>query len=314
MLKISRDFVTGDHSPDNKPVAFCESGDTVEFDCRNCYDDRLRADGSVDHEELTIDNPATGPLYVNGAEPGDVLKVEILKIKLNGKGYMRQSVVGGAFYQRPGVKERVVREFDVSGDTVKFNDKLEFPIDTMIGVIGTAPVPGSLPGVWPNETPGKWSTELPGDHGGNMDCNKIVEGSTLYLPVNVPGALLSMGDMHALMGDGESMICGLESAGKATVRVSVVKGWHLPTPCLLHKGGKRFSTIQSDPDLMASAKKAANHMLDFLLEYTDLGEYDGGKLLSIKGDLEICHIINDLLTVRMEIDTYILDQYGIQLP
>ena len=248
------------------------------------------------------------------AEPGDVLKVEILQIQLNGKGYMRQSLVGGAFYQRPGVKERVVREFDVSGDTVKFNDKLEFPIDTMIGVIGTAPVPGSLPGVWPNETPGRWSTELPGDHGGNMDCNKIVEGSTLYLPVNVPGALLSMGDMHALMGDGEVMICGLESAGKATVRVSVVKGWQLPTPCLLHKGGKRFSTIQSDPDLMASAKKACNAMLDFLLRYTDLGEYDGGKLLSLKGDLAICHIINDLLTVRMEIDTYILDQYGIKLP
>ena len=98
------------------------------------------------------------------------------------------------------------------------------------------------------------------------------------------------------------------------MRVSVVKGWQLPTPCLIHKGGKRFSTIQSDPDLMASAKKACNAMLDFLLHYTDLGEYDGGKLLSLKGDLAICHIINDLLTVRMEIDTYILDQYGIKLP
>lgn len=302
MIKISRDFVTGTHGELHKPAAYCESGEVIEFECRNCYDDRLAADGSVFEPEHAIDNPATGPLYVNGAEPGDVLKVEILDIKLKGKGYMRQSLVGGAFCHRPGVKEKVVREFDVSGETVKFNDKLEFPIDTMIGVIGTAPAGEA------------WSTELPGDHGGNMDCNKIVAGSTLYLPVNVPGALLSIGDMHALMGDGEVMICGLESAGFATVRVSVVKGWNLPTPCLLHKGGKRFSTIQSHPDLMEASKKACNCMLDFLLEYTDLDEYDGGKLLSLKGDLAICHIINDLLTVRIEIDTYILDQYDVKLP
>lgn len=302
MLKISRDFVTGDHGPANEPAAYCESGETIEFECRNCYDDRLAADGSVFEPEKAIANPATGPLFVKGAEPGDVLKVEILDIKLKGKGYMRQSLVGGAFCDRPGVKERVVREFDVSGAAVKFNDKLEFPIDTMIGVIGTAPEEEAV------------TTENPGDHGGNMDCNKIVVGSTLYLPVNVPGALLSMGDMHALMGDGEVMICGLESAGFATVKVTVVKNWHLPTPCLLHRGGKRFSTIQSHPDLMAAAKKACNSMLDFLLEYTDLDEYDGGKLLSLKGDLAICHIINELLTVRMEIDTYILDQYDIKLP
>ena len=140
MLKISREFVTGDHSPDNEPAAFCESGEIVEFECRNCYDDRLHADGSVDDEETAIDNPATGPLYVNGAEPGDVLKVEILDIRLDGKGYMRQSLVGGAFCHRPGVKERVVREFDVSGDMLRFNDKLSFPIDTMIGEIGRAHV------------------------------------------------------------------------------------------------------------------------------------------------------------------------------
>lgn len=302
MIRISRDFVTGDHSPDNMPAAFCESGDTVEFDCRNCYDDRLRADGFVFEPEKAIDNPATGPLFVRGAEPGDLLKVEILSIRLNGKGYMRQSTSGGAFCMRPGVKERVVREFDVSGDTVKFNDKLEFPIDTMIGVIGTAPAEGSR------------STELPGDHGGNMDCKKIVEGSVLYLPVNVEGALLSIGDMHALMGDGEVMICGLESAGKAVVRVTAVKDRQLPVPCLLHRGGERFSTIQSDPDLMAAAKKASNRMLDFLLACTDMDEYDAGKLLSIKGDLAICHIINDLLTVRMEIDTCILGSYGVRLP
>lgn len=299
-LTISNAYVNGDLSPENKPVASCRDGETVVFDCRNCYDDRLMADGTVIEPEKSIANPATGPLFVEGAMPGDVLKVEILDIRLKGKGYMRQSLVCGAFKER--YTERRVKEYDVSGDCVQFNETLSFPIRTMIGVIGTAPAEGHQ------------STEVPGDCGGNMDCKEIVVGSTLYLPVNVEGALLSMGDMHALMGDGESLVCGLESAGWATVRVSVVKGWKLPTPCLVHEGGKRFSTIQSDPDLYMSAKKAANCMLDFLTEYTTLDDYDGGRLLSLKGDLVICHIINDLLTVRMEIDTAILDAYGVKLP
>lgn len=303
MLKITREFVTDTHSPYNKPAAHCESGDTVWFETRNCYDDRLSADGSVFEEENALDNPATGPLFVNGAQKGDVLKIEILDIKLKGKGYMRQSTVGGAFFER--VTERVVREFDVSGTDVKFNDKLTFPINTMIGVIGTAPENEAI------------STEIPSDHGGNMDCTRIVKGATLYLPVNVKGALLSIGDMHALMGDGEVMICGLEAAGEATVRVSVVKGHKLPTPCLVTPEGekpKRFVTIQSAEDLMAASKKSCNKMLDFLIDNTDLGEYDGGKLLSLKGDLIICHIINELLTVRMEIDMSILNAYDVVLP
>ena len=300
LLTISNKTVTGALSPNDKPVAFCESGEKVVFDCRNCYDDRLMADGTVIEPEKSIANPATGPLFVNGAKPGDILKVEIMDIQLKGKGYMRQSIVCGAFKER--YTERRVKEYDVSGVNVQFNDKLSLPIRTMIGVIGTAP------------REGEQSTEVPGDCGGNMDCKEIVTGSILYLPVNVEGALLSMGDLHALMGDGESLVCGLESAGWVTVRVSVVKDWKLPTPCLIHQGGKRFSTIQSDPDLYASAKKAANCMLDFLMDYTTMDEYDGGRLLSLQGDLAICHIINDLLTVRMEIDMSILDAYGVKLP
>lgn len=303
MIKITREFVTDTHSPDNKPAAYCESGDTVCFETRNCYDDRLAADGSVFEEENALENPSTGPLFINGAKKGDILKVEILDIKLKGKGYMRQSVVGGAFFER--VTERVVREFDVSGTDVKFNDKLTFPLNTMIGVIGTAPENEAI------------STEIPHDHGGNMDCTRIIKGATLYLPVNVEGALLSIGDMHALMGDGEVMICGLEAAGEATVRVNVIKDCKLPTPCLVtpvEDKIRRFVTIQSAEDLMTASKKSCNKMLDFLIDNTDLGEYDGGKLLSLKGDLVICHIINDLLTVRMEIDKSILDAYDIVLP
>lgn len=304
MIKISRDYVTGTHSPTDAPVAHCQSGDVVWFETRNCYDDRLAADGSEFEPENAIANPATGPLYIEGAKPGDILKVEILDIHLKGKGYMRQSTTGGAFHHR--VSECVVREFDVSGGTVKFNDRLTFPTNTMIGVLGVAPADESI------------STVYPGDHGGNMDCTRIIQGSTVYLPVNVDGALLSIGDLHALMGDGECMICGLESAGEVTVRVSVVSEDALPTPCVVTAPDScnptRICTIQSEQDLMGAAKKAANRMLDYLLARTDLDEYDGGKLLSLKGDLIINQIVNPLMTVRMEMDTSILDAYDVCLP
>lgn len=304
MIRISRDYVTGAHSPSDTPAARCQSGDTVWFETRNCYDDRLAADGSEFEPENAVENPATGPLYVEGAKKGDVLKVEILDITLKGTGYMRQSTVGGAFYER--VSERVVREFDVSGDTLQFNDTLTFPINTMIGVIGVAPETEAI------------STVIPGDHGGNMDCTRIIEGSTVYLPVNVDGALLAIGDLHALMGDGECMICGLESAGEVTVRVSVVQEDALPTPCVITAhdpcNPTRICTIQSEEDLMAAAKKSANCMLDYLLARTDLDEYDGGKLLSLKGDLIINQIVNPLLTVRMELDKSILDAYEVDIP
>lgn len=303
MIRIPRDYVTGAHSPDDAPAAYCQSGDTIWFETRNCYDDRLAADGSEFEPENAIENPATGPLFVQGAKKGDILKVEILDIRLKGKGYMRQSIEGGAFYQR--ITERVVREFDVSGDTVQFNHKLTFPINTMIGVIGVAPEAEAI------------STVIPGDHGGNMDCTRIIKGSTVYLPVNAEGALLSMGDLHALMGDGESMICGLESAGEVTVRVSVVHDSTLPTPCVVTAESTcptRICTIQSELDLMSAAKKSANRMLDYLIANTDLGEYDGGKLLSLKGDLIINQIVNPLKTVRMELDKSILDAYEVELP
>ncbi len=303
MIRITRDYVTGAHASEDVPAAYCQSGDTVWFETRNCYDDRLAADGTEFEPENAIENPATGPLFIQGAAKGDILKIEIMDIRLKGKGYMRQSVEGGAFYQR--ITERVVREFDVSGDTVQFNHKLAFPINTMIGVIGTAPEGEGI------------STVIPGDHGGNMDCTRIVKGSTVYLPVNVEGALLSMGDLHALMGDGESMICGLESAGEVTVRVSIIKNHKLPTPCVITAPGPcpaRICTIQSENDLMSAAKKAANCMLDYLIDNTDLGEYDGGKLLSLKGDLIINQIVNPLKTVRMELDKSILDAYGVELP
>ena len=245
MLKITKEFVTDNCSPNNPPAARCHSGDTVVFETRDCYDDRLHGDGSVTEPEKALENPATGPLYIEEARPGDVLKVRIDHITINPTGLMRASTSGGAFNDL--VEYRKVRQFDTTGEYIQFNDKLRLKIDTMIGVIGTAPHTDTV------------MTHTPGAHGGNMDCNKIVEGSTLYLPVNVPGALLSMGDLHALMGDGEVMICGMETGGEVTVTVEVVRDFPMPTPALSCRG--RFYSIHSANTLDQASRKASRAML-----------------------------------------------------
>lgn len=298
MFKISKQFVTDNCSPHNPPVARCHTGETVVFETRDCYDDRLHGDGSVFEPEKALENPATGPLFVEEAMPGDVLKVHIDKITINPTGLMRASISAGAFNDL--VEYRKVRQFDTTGEYIQFTDKLKFKIDTMIGVIGTAPKDDTV------------MTHTPGAHGGNMDCNKIVEGSTLYLPVNVPGALLSMGDLHALMGDGEVMICGLETGGEVTVTVEVVKNFPMPTPALRCRG--QFYSIQSANTLDQASRKASRAMLKFLQQVTPMDVYDCAMLLSLKGNLSVCQIVDPQLTVRMGIEESILDAYDVVLP
>ena len=121
-----------------------------------------------------------------------------------------------------------------------------------------------------------------------------------------------MGDIHGLMGDGEVMICGLEAAGEVTVRVSVVKGFELPTPCL--RQGGRFMTIQSAETLDEASILASREMQAFLITHTPMDEYDSARLLSLTGDLAVCQIVDPLLTVRMMIDESILSQCGVKLP
>ncbi|MBQ2770925.1 MAG: acetamidase/formamidase family protein, partial [Clostridia bacterium] len=195
MLRIEDTHVTDRMDASVLPVARCKSGDTVVFVTRDCYDNAVTSpERPCGDRTDTLANPATGPLFVEGAEEGDVLKVEILKIDLRSWGVMRSSPTAGAF---PYLYEkREARIFDLSRGQVEFDEVLTEPVDTMIGVIGTAPAGEGI------------DTETPDSHGGNMDCNRIVEGSTLYLPVNTPGALLAMGDLHARMGDGEVFICG----------------------------------------------------------------------------------------------------------
>lgn len=154
------------------------------------------------------------------------------------------------------LEERKTKIIPIIDERARFNDRLLLEIEPMIGVIGTAPQEEEIP------------TSTPGTHGGNMDCKRIGQGSVVYLPVNVPGALLALGDVHALMGDGEVIICGIEIVAKKT--------------------------------LGEAAVAASEMMLQFIHERLGMELQEAAMLLSIVGDLRICQIVDPLMTVRMK--------------
>lgn len=295
MLTISRDKVYDRLDKNIPPSAICESGETVIFETRDCYDDSVTSEERpLGDREDALGNPATGPLYINGADAGDVLKVEILDISLHSRGVMCASFSWGIFAGRLPEAKAVM--YEIEGDKIRFDDTLLLDCCPMIGVIGTAPAGEGI------------ATSVPDVHGGNMDCRKIGAGTVLYLPVAVPGALLSMGDLHALMGDGEVFGCGMEIAGTVTVRVSVLKENPIPTPFLITRDA--VITIQSAATVFEAGKTAARLMEEFVRRVTGLEEVKSEMLMSLVSHMSVCQIVNPLMTARVEFPRNILEQYG----
>ena len=295
MLTIHTDTKVHVMDKNNAPAAYAKDGDTVIFETLDCFGCQLTSEeqsvGGLDWSNI---NPATGPLYVEGAKAGDVLKVEILNIDLDNQGVMLhcegERVTGRA------VMGEAVKILPIENGCAKFNDKLSFPLKPMIGVIGTAPAGEGIP------------TGTPGEHGGNMDCKRIGAGTTLYLPVNVDGALLAMGDMHAVMGDGEVGVCGVEIAGAITVRVSVLKDCALPTPFLLND--EFAMTICSAKTADEAGDNATHAMHSFLIGELGMDAHEAGMLMSVAANLCVCQIVDPKKTFRMELPRSVTKAYG----
>lgn len=298
-MKISSNQSIIQMSAKNAPVAYVDSGSVVCFETLDCFSGNLKTERDLMHlvgwEQI---NPATGPLYVNGAKPGDVLRVEIQDIQLGPQGVIaagpNMGVLGDIL-----TEERTKIVPIVDGQVV-FNDKLRIPVSPMIGVIGTAPATEEI------------LNGTPGPHGSNMDCKLIGAGTVLYLPVNVEGALLSMGDLHAVMGDGEIVICGVEIDGEITVKVDVLTNFEAPLPMLQTQD--KIVAIVSAPTLDEAAKAVTHDMARFMEKQLGMDIYEAGMLLSVACDLCICQMVDPLMTVRMELPKWIAEQYGFQMP
>lgn len=285
MIKLNKNDHVYDFSKDNQPVAVCNSGDTVIFNTKDCYSD-LVVDQDYDWDRFLIKiNPVNGPLYINNAMPGDTLLVKIIDIRLNDSGIIVTKPYSGVFKNE--VDKKITKIVNIKDGFIELSsNKIE--IRPMIGTIGTAPIAGSI------------AANTPNNHGGNMDNKMITINSIVELPVFVEGGLLAMGDVHALMGDGEVNGSGIECGSTITVQIEVIKGRRLINPRVIYDG--RLYTIASGIDLDMASRIACKDMANIIKQYNGIDQSDAGMLMSTVGDLQVCQIVNPLSTVRFGID------------
>ena len=285
-MRIGKDQTIYIMDKENKPALKVKSGDKVVFETCDCFHDTIKSEedtiSGIDFDHV---NPATGPLYVDGAEVGDVLKVNILRIDIASQGAAVAAPGMGRIGDRIKQEETVICK--IQGGYAQYKD-LKIPLNKMIGVIGTAPAGEGIP------------TGTPHDHGGNMDCTLITEGISLYLPVNVEGALLAIGDLHAAMGDGEIIGAGLEIAGEVEVKVTVLKDFDFKLPLIETKD--RWITLASRKTMEEASDLAINNMVDLVMKKTNFTINEAGILLSLAGNLRVAQIVDPNMTMRMELD------------
>ena len=195
-----------------------EPGSVVTFQTGDVAYSRLAAGEAVDAIGLENFNAVTGPVYVRGAQPGDALSVEVLDIQIARAWSVWLPGFGGLGAHTAKMR---VMQTPIEDGRVFITDTLSVPLEPMIGCLGVAPARGAA------------STFMPAyPHGGNFDLREMSPGATLYLPVQVAGALFAMGDLHAAMGAAEPTWVSLEASGEATLRLDVVKGLQLDYPRL----------------------------------------------------------------------------------
>ena len=319
---------------DNEPVLTIESGDSVVYETREVSDGQITPEstaeaipeirdltsGAVDllvgtggnietlaelcpvqgaiSEERAIEvipeidwdrvYPLSGPVRVDGAEPGDTLAIEVVAMETRGWGYAL--VIPGFGLLPDDFPDPYIRVFDLSnGEFAYLRDDIAIPIEPFFGTMGVCPAGAKEQAIMP-----------PGRFGGNMDTRQLVQGTTLYLPVEVEGALFSCGDAHAAQGDGEVCVTGIEAPMHGELRFTLQKGRRIPAPQYLTGGPLTprvddsgwYGTTGVGPDLYAAAQDAVRAMIDHVAGEYGLSREDAYVLSSLAVDLRISEVVD----------------------
>ena len=285
------------------PVLRVKSGDTVEIQTLITFSSKRLEDAGVppDQVEQSLRDITdqvkekgpgghilTGPVYIEGAEAGDVLEVRILAAKLAipyayngfwpGRGFLPEDF--------PYPKNRII-PLDEKRMIAKFAPGIEIPLHPFFGSMGVAPP----------ETSGRLSSNPPWIQAGNLDNKDLVAGTTLYIPVHAPGALFEVGDGHAGQGDGEVDITALETSLIGTFQFIVRKDMHLRWPRA--ETPTHYITMGLNDDLNACATLAVREMIDFLMTEKHLSRDDAYMLASVAADLHITELVDGNKGVHM---------------
>lgn len=279
-----------------KPVLRVASGDTIRIETMVAGGlGRLRAAGVPEGDipdalkavETAVTergpgvHPLTGPIWIEGAEPGDVLEVRILAFEFLHPYGVAGFIPGSGTLPDdfPYSRFKLIR-FDIRAGTANFAPGVTLRIAPFFGSIGVAPSPLVR----------RVSSGPPGPHTGNLDNKELVAGSTLYLPVQVPGALLSMGDGHAMQGDGEVTLTGLETSLRGTVQVIVRKNMRLNWPRA--ETPTHYIVMGLNTDLDDAARLATREMIEFLVSEKRMTRDEAYILTSIAADLRVTQLVD----------------------
>jgi acetamidase/formamidase len=268
-------------------------GDWLEFDCRDSSNGYFTRDSvAADVSAMPFDhiNPVSGPVYVEGAQPGDVLQVTIDSFKPSGFGWTANIPGFGLLADQFTEPALQLWHYDSTAlAPAAFGQHAKVPLKPFAGTIGVAPA-----------EPGRHSVVPPRRVGGNLDIRDLAAGTVLWLPVEVEGALFSIGDTHAAQGDGE--VCGtaIESAMKVMLKLDVIKSEKLaaprfstPGPVTRHLDGIGYEVCTGiGPDLMQAARDAVSRTVDWLCASHHMPAEQAYMLCSVCGDLRISEIVD----------------------
>ena len=289
------------HLDDKQPHAFWDNsyparvrikpGDTVIFETLEASANQVtptstsEAVGNLSFDPI---HPLTGPVYVEGAEPGDGLEVEIVSIKNKGWGW--NAVLANFGLLADDFPTPYLHHYKLDSKYCYFREDIVIPYEPFCGVMGVAP-----------REDGRLNTIPPRENGGNIDIRHLTPGTKVVFPVLVPGALFSCGDCHSAQGDGELNGTGIETPMTVTLRFKLLKGANIPELRFTTPAGKKltvtdtagyFVTTAHGPDLFTNAQKAARYMIDHLVDTYDMNREQAYCLCGAAVDLKISEIVD----------------------
>ena len=287
-----------------EPRLRIEPGDEVQIECVDASGGQVRP-GMTAGDFLKIDrsriHALSGPIWIDGAMPGDVLEVEVLATRHSGWGW--SSVIEGLGFLKERFRDPYLFHWQLDGETTSSLAPAVVPLRPFLGVMGVA-----------RAEDGEFRTRPPGPFGGNMDVRELCAGATLYLPVYNPGALFSCGDGHAAQGDGEVCINGIECALDVTLRFNLHKKQPLASPIV--EASERVApdsiadawiVVETGTDLTATARAATNRMVDLLVSRWGFTPVHAYILCSVALRLRLNQVVNEpVYTVSGSISKQIL--------
>jgi amidase len=293
MQRLSRDHHTYFLDPDAPPAITVDSGDVLQVETWDAFEGLRDA---AAFEAKADKGPATGPIYVAGAEPGDALRIDFLRIVPKAKEGAAHMVMTGRGFLDDDFTRPHCLSIELDDEQALLPCGVRLPLRPSMGFVATTP------------TYRQTTASDSGPYGGDIDMQELVSGSALYLPVLVPGGLLALGDCHAVVGDGAVGGTGAECASDTDIRVTVEKGLSLTGPRALTP--EHFVVLAYGEDLGLAMRQATRQMVDFLVQEKGMAPYDAYSLLSLAGDIRVSRTFREISSVKMLLPRAVLEQLG----